>query len=75
MAAGPSSTSACTRSGCCSAIHSATRPPNEVAIRLNRSMPSAATAAAIVAPSSGTVAVLLFSDDWPKPGISNTITR
>ena len=53
IAAGASSTSARTRSGCCIASHSAALPPNEVPIRLNRSRPSASAAFTIVAASSG----------------------
>ena len=50
-------------------------PPNEVPIRLKRSIPSAPTAAAIVAARSATVCVRVFSADAPNPGISNTMTR
>ena len=66
IAAGASRTSACTRSGCCAASHSATLPPNEVAIRLNWSMPSAVIAAPIVAAEF---------DHRPCPGVLRRLSE
>ena len=75
IAAGASSTRACSRSGYCAASHSAALPPNEVPHRLNRSRPSASQARTIVVAYSAMLCVRVFSAEAPKPGISKAITR